>query len=190
MTSIENGHNIYSYVRSKDGPGKECLALAVPLNEKAGLTLMLTFIDLMVKNEPKWQSKDILILFYEQSDYSFAVKEFLGTYYAGKKTSKDPFETRIQGRCGYIRQAFPLIIKDYDFAKVSLMLDGPNQQLNDIDHYDSVRKAIKTTDSLSYDTSPGYYRKNPFIQSWQSRGQAVVDLYMKSLQWVLTTFEQ
>ena len=38
---------------------------------------MLTFIELMNQLEPKWQSKDLLILFYEDSDYSLAVKEFL-----------------------------------------------------------------------------------------------------------------
>ena len=86
LTSISNGINVYSYVRTKDGPGNECLALAVPLNLKAGLTYLLTFVDLMHEMEPKWQSKDLLILFYEESDYAFAVKEFLANYYSGRKS--------------------------------------------------------------------------------------------------------
>jgi len=112
--------------------------------------------------EPKWQSKDLMVLFYEDSDYAFAVKEFLTNYYIGKKTA-DPFKQRVHGRCGYIRQAFPFIIKDYDFTKVSLVLDGPNSQLSDIDFYDAVRNAIRTTESLSYDLLPSYFRKNPYL---------------------------
>jgi hypothetical protein len=46
---------------------------------------------------------------------------------------------------------------------VSLVLDGSNSQLSDIDFYDAARNAIKTTNSLSYDTMPGYYRKNNYI---------------------------
>ena len=65
--------NIYSYLRSKDGPGLECIALAVPLNLKAGLAHALTFVEMMVFRKPDWQSKDLLVLFYEDSDYSFAV---------------------------------------------------------------------------------------------------------------------
>ena len=126
LNSVKDGHNIYSYIRSKDGPGQECLALAVPLNQKPGLAHILTFLDLMVLSEPKWQSKDLLILFYEETDYAFAVKEFLNHYYSSKKTSSDPFQTKIKGRCGYIRQAFPIIINDYDFTRVSLILDGAN----------------------------------------------------------------
>lgn len=92
LSTIPGAHNIYSYLRTKDGPGQECLALAVPLNQKAGLTFMLTFIDLMYEIEPKWQSKDLLILFYEETDYALAVKEFLTSYFSfGRKTPADPF---------------------------------------------------------------------------------------------------
>ena len=136
----------------------------------------------MILTEPKWQSKDLLILFYEETDYAFAVREFLQHYYANKKTSSDPFETKIKGRCGYIRQAFPLIINDYDFTKVSLILDGANSQLNDLDFYDAIRRAIKQTDSLTYDTSPGHYKKNLYIQWWQQKGAQLIDLYMRGLQ--------
>ena len=65
IQQLTHGSNLYTYLRTKDGTGNECIALAAPLNKKPGIALMLTFIDLMVKFEPKWQSKDILILFYE-----------------------------------------------------------------------------------------------------------------------------
>ena len=69
MQKLTAGSNVYTYLRTKDGQGNECIALAVPLDKKPGIAVMLTFIDLMVKLEPKWQSKDVLVLFYEQSDY-------------------------------------------------------------------------------------------------------------------------
>ena len=74
------------------------------------------------------------MLLYEESDYSFAVKEFLKSYYSG--SSSNPFQNRIHGRCGYIRQAIPFIIKEFEFGKISLMIDGVNSQLSDIDFYD------------------------------------------------------
>jgi len=68
-------------MRTKDGPGQECNTIALPLSHKPGLVYMLTFVELMSTLEPKWQSKDLLFLFYEDSDYSFAVQEFLDSYY-------------------------------------------------------------------------------------------------------------
>ena len=67
--------------------------------------MSLTFIDLMLLFEPKWQSKDILFLFYQESDYALAVKEFLDDYYnfGRKSRTGDPFARQIEGRCGYIR---------------------------------------------------------------------------------------
>jgi Gaa1-like, GPI transamidase component len=122
---------------------------------------MMTFVELMVKEQPDWQSKDLIVLLYEETDYAFAVKEFLDSYYSG--ASSNPFASRIHGRCGYIRQAIPFIIKDYDFGKISLMIDGVNSQLSDIDFYDQTRSAIKST-GFTYDvTLPGYFRRNPFI---------------------------
>jgi len=121
----------------------------------------MTFVELMVKEQPDWQSKDLIVLLYEETDYAFAVKEFLDSYYSG--ASSNPFASRIHGRCGYIRQAIPFIIKDYDFGKISLMIDGVNSQLSDIDFYDQTRSAIKST-GFTYDvTLPGYFRRNPFI---------------------------
>ena len=57
-------------------------------------------------------------------------------------------------------------MKQHDFSKVSLMLEGVNSQLSDIDFYDQVRKAVKDSNNLSYDvTLPNYFRKNQYIQS-------------------------
>jgi hypothetical protein len=35
----------------------------------------------MLKHAPNWQAKDLIVLFYEDTDYSFGVKEFLEHYY-------------------------------------------------------------------------------------------------------------
>ena len=43
-------------------------------------------------------------------------------------------ETKIHGRCGYIRQGFPFIFKDYKYNKFSLHIDGVNSKLSDIDY--------------------------------------------------------
>lgn len=93
--------------------------ISAPLNYRASVTYLLTFVELMSKNQPDWLSRDLVILFYEQSDYSTAVKEFLDAYYHKGLT-------RLRGRCGYLRQSFPLVIKDNDFTKISMMLEGVN----------------------------------------------------------------
>ena len=66
LTTVGFGgnHNIYSYIRSKDGYGQECLVLAAPLDYEPSITYMLTFVELMSKQRPDWQSKDLLVLFY------------------------------------------------------------------------------------------------------------------------------
>jgi hypothetical protein len=90
----QGGSNIYTYARSKDGPGNECLALAVPLNLKPSLVFSMTFLQMMRDVEPDWQSKDLIVLFYEQNDHSLAVKDWLDSYYSSKgkrKPTSDPF---------------------------------------------------------------------------------------------------
>jgi len=121
ITSFGDGEfsNVYSYLRSKDGYPGECNLISAPLNYRASVTYLLTFVELMSKHQPDWLSRDLVILFYEQSDYSTAVKEFLDAYYHKGLT-------RLRGRCGYLRQSFPLVIKDNDFTKISMMLEGVN----------------------------------------------------------------
>ena len=56
------------------------------------------------------------------------------------------------------------------------MVDGVNSQLSDIDFYDAVRQAIQGTKVLTYDvTLPSYFRKNPFISSFGSALEPVVN---------------
>ena len=76
------------------------------------------------------------------------------------------------------------MIKDFEYSKVSLMVDGINSQLSDIDYYDQVRKAIKTTDTLSYDvTLPYYFRKNPYLNAAsEGFGKSIVDQYLRFLE--------
>lgn len=152
--------NIYSYLRSKNGYGGECNLISAPLNYRASITHLLTFVHLMDSQQPDWLSRDLVVLFYEQSDYQMAVKEFLDAYYHNGMPS-------LHGRCGYLRQSFPLVIKDHDFNKVSLMIEGVNSQLSDIDFYDQLRLAVKGTNkgsSLSYDvTLPNYFKKNSYL---------------------------
>ena len=82
-----------------------------------------------------------------------------------------------------MRQGFPLVIKDYDFAKVSLMYDGMNSHLSDIDFYNTVRSAIKFTSGvLTYDvTLPAYFRANPFITEAQSLFAPIQKFYLNTL---------
>ena len=75
-------HNVYAYFRSKDGYGQECNFLAAPLEYKASIVYLMTFLETLSLRQPAWQSRDILVLFYPESDYSLSVKEFVDAYYA------------------------------------------------------------------------------------------------------------
>ena len=55
--------------------------LTAPLEQNPSVVFLLTFVELMSKRQPDWQSKDILILFYPQSDYASSIREFLDAYY-------------------------------------------------------------------------------------------------------------
>jgi len=101
--------NVYSYIRSKDGFGHECNVMAVPINTKPSVVYLLTFIEMMYLKKPNWQSMDLILLFYQNSDYSLSVKEFLDGYFADTNTESSAKESiwaqsqSIKGRCGYIR---------------------------------------------------------------------------------------
>ena len=81
LKSKKQKSNLYAYIRSPFGYGNECNLLAMPLNHKASVVTGLTFIETWIRREPKWQSKDLLILFYEDLDYSLSVREFLENYF-------------------------------------------------------------------------------------------------------------
>jgi hypothetical protein len=67
--------------------------MTLPINYKASITTGLAFIDAWLKQAPKWQSKDLIILFYEDTDYSLSVKEFLETYYHQSKIATNDYES-------------------------------------------------------------------------------------------------
>ena len=77
--------------------------IAMPLNHKSSVAYGLTFIETWLRRQPKWQAKDLLILFYEEMNYAMGVREFLDAYYQQTMTNEDPFANRVEGRCGYIR---------------------------------------------------------------------------------------
>lgn len=62
----------------------------------------MTFVDTWVKRQPKWQSKDLLVVFYEELDYAIGIREFLESYHQQTDSATDNV-SRIEGRCGYIR---------------------------------------------------------------------------------------
>ncbi len=128
------------------------------------------------------------MLFYPESDYSAAVREFLDAYHGvdGAGTPVGSLygeEQRIFGRQGYIRQAYPLVIKDYKINRVSLIYEGINGQLSDIDFYDATRKVFNSVYGLSYDIGPsGFFRKNSFLKQAISSMKSVSRQYLSFLE--------
>ena len=126
------------YLRSAQGYGNECNLLTFPLNYKPSIVTGLTFAETWLRREPKWQSKDLIILFYEELDYALSIREFLENYHyqeinydqsasGSNSESRNFFNTRIEGRCGYLRQAYSMMFSnEYDFNKFSLFVDGVN----------------------------------------------------------------
>lgn len=101
LNSKKDKSNLYGYLRSPQGYGNECNLLAMPMNHKASVAYGLTFVETWLRRQPKWQAKDLLILFYEEMDYALGVREFLEAYY--QQNGQESLTNRIEGRCGYIR---------------------------------------------------------------------------------------
>lgn len=142
LQSKKERFNIYAYLRSPRGYGNECDVLALPLNHKASVVIGLTFVETWLRRQPKWQAKDFLVVFYEELDYALGMKEFLENYFHQGTTlsaSRSFFSTRVEGRCGYLRQGYAFVFPEYDYNKFSLFIDGVNAQLSDIDFYDVTR---------------------------------------------------
>ena len=88
-----------------------------------------------------------------------------------------------------MRQGFPFVIQDYNFTAVSLLVDGVNSQLSDLDFYNEVRKAFKSTGVLNYDaTLPPYFRKNPFITRLGGKMDVILKGYASALRRLLEIF--
>ena len=98
LHSKKEKSNIYTYLRSPRGYGNECNLLAMPLNHNASVAIGLTFVLTWIRRRPEWQSRDLIVLFYEDLDYSLGVREFLEDYHQQVQSART-----IEGRCGYIR---------------------------------------------------------------------------------------
>ena len=82
---------MYTIIRSPRGLGNECNVVALPINYAASVAAGLTIVKALVDEskqflihivvEPAWQAKDLLVLFYKDTEYSVAIKEFLKDYY-------------------------------------------------------------------------------------------------------------
>lgn len=83
-------------------------------------------------------------------DYALGMREFLESWHLQTK-NHDPiavydqdminrmFNSNLQGRSGYIRQAYTFIFPQTEYSKFSLFVDGINAQFPDIDFYDATR---------------------------------------------------
>ena len=131
---------------------------------------------------PQWLSKDVIVLFYDDSEevkgkepiigenYSKNVEAFLKNYYMGHErfSSNDlkallDDDQLIHGRCGYLRQGYPFIIRDYNFNKINLHVDGLNGKLSDIDYYDAARIAISQHEFHPDVSAPSYFKSNQVL---------------------------
>lgn len=184
LPSKKDKHNIYTYVRSPRGYGNECNLLALPINYKASVVAGMAFVDTWVKRQPKWQSKDLLVVFYEELDYAIGIREFLESYH--QQTGSG---SRIEGRCGYIRQGYTFVFTDYEYNKFSLFVDGVNAQFSDIDFYDSTREGLARQEWKFDFSLPYYFQLNPYLERVSKALTAYVrELFIVGLDSVMTAF--
>ena len=95
--------------------------LALPMNYKPSIVYGLTFLNILASDDSiSWLAKDLLVLFYQETDYSLSIKEFLLQYYQLKNM---PY---LEGRTGYIRGGFALVVKDYLFNSLIISLESKN----------------------------------------------------------------
>ena len=186
LNSKKDKSNLYGYLRSPQGYGNECNLLAMPMNHKASVAYGLTFVETWLRRQPKWQAKDLLILFYEEMDYALGVREFLEAYY--QQSGQEALTNRIEGRCGYIRQSFVFEFPEYEFNKFALYIDGVNAQYSDIDFYDTTQRALTKLDMKVELTPPHYFKQNPYLMQlnkWFT--QNVRSLFIQGLDVATTT---
>ena len=176
-------------MRSQGGYGNECQIITFPLNYEASVSFGLLLIKLFEMYEPQWQSKDVIVLFYDDSqtfvegdeetvvigqNYGRNIKQFLDNYYVGHDSFRKKDMRRIlddnkkvNGRCGYIRNGFPFVFRDYKFNKFSFHVDGVNGKLSDIDSFSGVKEVFNKEGLQVEVGSPPYFKHNPFL-SWAS----------------------
>ena len=82
LSSKKDSFNIFTIIRSNRGYGNECNIFTFPINYKASVTAGVTYAETLIRRQPKWLAKDLIILFYDANlDYSMAVREFLENYH-------------------------------------------------------------------------------------------------------------
>ena len=203
-------YNIYSYLRAPRGYGNECNMLAFPIDSENSILTALTYLNVWQKEQPQWLAKDVIVLFYQEGkinkagkvtpDYSKSVAKFLSQYYLGhdvqlkavdKMNSLESFDDEmIHGRCGYIRQGFPLIVRDMAYNRFLLHTDGVNGKLSDIDYLsaalDAVRRHVEVSKEIS--GTPAYFRKAKWLNKladWlapQNKRDSIREQYLDFLE--------
>lgn len=137
----------------------------------ASVTIGLSFFDEWRRIAPRWLSKDLIILFYKEENYAKSVNEFLEWYYMGHDSLNNQDKIKdllnndklIHGRCGYLRQGFPLVFKDFEFNKINMHMDGVNGKLSDIDYYDTILTSVEKADFVADIGAPLYFKKNEYL---------------------------
>ena len=67
-----------------------------------------------------------------------------------------------------MRQAFPIVLKEYAFNRISVLTEGVNGQLNDIDLYDATRLTLDYNRYFKYDIGHmNYFRRNSYLTKAQ-----------------------
>ena len=98
-------------------------------------------------------------------DYALGVREFLENYFQKEVNNENLFSQRVEGRCGYIRQAYAFQFTDYEYNKLSMYLDGINSQFSDIDFYDATKEGLQRLD-FKFDFSlPYYFQQNKYLDT-------------------------
>jgi hypothetical protein len=77
------------------------------------------------------------------------------------------------------------VIKDYDFGRIKLLLDGFNTQLSDIDFYHATIDAVTSANFIPDVTLPMFFRKNPFIKKFNSLiPQQIVSYFVDAVGYI------
>jgi len=86
--------------------------------------------------------------------YSISIAKFLRNYYLGYMQDEadrihELFDegTAIQGRCGYLRQAYPFVFTEFDFMKTRFHSEGDNGRMSDLDFYDGLNKIFQQSET-------------------------------------------
>ena len=74
------------------------------------------------------------------------------------------------------------MIKDYSFNRLSILTDGINGFLNDIDFYDATRTIFDKDSFFKQDLGQSnFFRQNPYLMQVMGAMQDVSNMYIKAL---------